>query len=395
MLLGGHHDDAIGGVETPREEGAESNPPRISQSPPTQTCPAGGVLCAGCGGRVSDRFVLLAAGGAWHGACLRCSVCREELGGQLTLYCKNSALYCREDYCRLFSVGRCARCAQPIPSSALVMRSGPLTFHPHCFTCQVCGVVLLPGDLYSLKGRSLYCQSHYHSNRPRPRRLRHRDRGRETETDGERDRDRGASAEGEEPESSPELGLAMTSESPAGGAGTRAKRIRTCFKSHQLRAMETYFAQKHNPDGRDWACLSQHTGLPKRVLQVWFQNARAKLRRSLSADDSQDSVTTETAAPSSLPSPSSPNSPLSTSTLTSTIDQSQLSLLTAPLQDPAPGSSSSCQSMVFLNSPPATADYATQNALGLSPPDFLSFELGESHSGGEGGDRDMGNGGYY
>ena len=40
------------------------------------------------------------------------------------------------------------------------------------------------------------------------------------------------------------------------------------------------FNQKHNPDAKDLKQLSIETGLSKRVLQVWFQNARAKHRRS-------------------------------------------------------------------------------------------------------------------
>ncbi|CDQ57399.1 unnamed protein product [Oncorhynchus mykiss] len=229
------------------------------------------LVCAGCEGRVCDRFVLLAAGRAWHEACLRCSQCQCELQTHLTLYCRDGSIYCQQDYCRLFSVGRCARCSQPIPSSAMVMRSGDLTFHPECFSCQECDVTLMPGNLYSQHGQSLYCQSHYHddSSAPPSHKLHLKQR----------------EGEGEESVSSPEPRL---DDGVTGGrARRRTKRIRTCFRSEQLRAMESYFALKHNPDGKDWSCLSHRTGLPKRVLQVWFQNARAKLRRSLSADESQ------------------------------------------------------------------------------------------------------------
>nr|CAD7198649.1 unnamed protein product [Timema douglasi] len=73
-----------------------------------------------------------------------------------------------------------------------------------------------------------------------------------------------------------------------GSNGQRTKRMRTSFKHHQLRTMKSYFAINHNPDAKDLKQLSQKTGLPKRVLQVrsisrvlqvWFQNARAKWRR--------------------------------------------------------------------------------------------------------------------
>lgn len=100
----------------------------------------------------------------------------------------------------MFGGGQCARCFQPIPASALVMRSGELTFHPHCFSCQVriihtvytygvtddvtvgnaaesphalqeCDVKLTPGNRYCMHGQNLYCQSHYHGNGTVPQSL--------------------------------------------------------------------------------------------------------------------------------------------------------------------------------------------------------------------------------
>ncbi|CAK9291700.1 unnamed protein product [Gordionus sp. m RMFG-2023] len=65
----------------------------------------------------------------------------------------------------------------------------------------------------------------------------------------------------------------------------RSKRLRTSFKHHQLKTMKTYFALNHNPDAKDLKQLSQKTGLSKRVLQVWFQNARAKYRRNMSKQE--------------------------------------------------------------------------------------------------------------
>lgn len=50
--------------------------------------------------------------------------------------------------------------------------------------------------------------------------------------------------------------------------------------------MKSYFALNHNPDAKDLKQLAQKTGLSKRVLQVWFQNARAKYRRNMLKSDS-------------------------------------------------------------------------------------------------------------
>lgn len=52
--------------------------------------------------------------------------------------------------------------------------------------------------------------------------------------------------------------------------------------------MKAYFAMNHNPDAKDLKQLSQKTGLSKRVLQVWFQNARAKYRRTVCKPQAQD-----------------------------------------------------------------------------------------------------------
>ncbi|KXJ84082.1 hypothetical protein RP20_CCG021903 [Aedes albopictus] len=65
----------------------------------------------------------------------------------------------------------------------------------------------------------------------------------------------------------------------------RTKRMRTSFKHHQLRTMKSYFAINQNPDAKDLKQLAQKTGLSKRVLQVWFQNARAKWRRNVMRQD--------------------------------------------------------------------------------------------------------------
>ncbi|KAM8841479.1 LIM/homeobox protein Awh-like isoform 2-T3 [Spinachia spinachia] len=273
------------------------------------------MTCAGCGEQVCDRFFLLAAGGVWHGACLRCSRCRCELQTQASLFWREGNIYCQQDYCRMFGGGQCARCFQPIPASALVMRSGELTFHPHCFSCQVVRSIS--------HGHNLYCQSHY--------------RGADGGVPGSRDPQPNAHlrealnpvyGEGEESVSSPEPRL--DDREACGRTHRRTKRIRTCFRSEQLRALESYFAQKHNPDGKDWNCLAHKTGLPKRVLQVWFQNARAKLRRSVTTLDSPSAapggVTVATESP-----PLSPPDQSRAFSSASTIDHLQLSLLTAPL----------------------------------------------------------------
>ncbi|XP_074468594.1 LIM/homeobox protein Awh-like [Sebastes fasciatus] len=360
-----------GPAGTEESTAADNTPTTVSIQEP--------MTCAGCGEQVCDRFFLLAAGSVWHGVCLRCSQCHCELQTQPSLYWRDGNIYCQQDYCRMFGGGQCARCFQPIPASALVMRSGELTFHPHCFSCQECDVTLIPGNLYCMQGQNLYCQSHYHDDggnvplshdlQPKP---------------NLKDAQNQVSGEGEESVSSPEPRL--DDRVSGGRTRRRTKRIRTCFRSEQLRALESYFAQKHNPDGKDWNCLAHKTGLPKRVLQVWFQNARAKLRRSLTADDSQvNSPSTPqrgvTMATGSPPPPScSPPDQSQPFSSTSTIDQLQLSLLTAPLSEP-PGSPAVSHSHQLQN-PAFFLDYDSQSAPGCVSSLEAYEDFGEAGGGG-------------
>lgn len=70
----------------------------------------------------------------------------------------------------------------------------------------------------------------------------------------------------------------------------KTKRARTSFKHHQLRIMKHHFQINQNPDSRELKILSQKTQLDKKVLQVWFQNARAKWRRTRAQEQSNPSA---------------------------------------------------------------------------------------------------------
>ncbi|XP_068603371.1 LIM/homeobox protein Awh-like [Brachionichthys hirsutus] len=359
-----------GGPEALEESAAVDNgPTAVSIQEP--------MICGDCGEQVCDRFFLLAAGRVWHSVCLRCSQCQCELQSHPSLYWRDGNIYCQQDYCRLFGGGHCARCCQPIPASALVMRSGELTFHPHCFYCQECDVKLIPGNLYCMQGPNLYCQSHYHDNGSVPLSCDLQPKAclkDALNTDQDQ-----VSDEGEESVSSPEPRLddRMT----GGGIRRRTKRIRTCFRSEQLRVLESYFGQKHNPDGKDWTCLTHRTGLPKRVLQVWFQNARAKLRRSLTTEDSRDNspfaVTLATGAPSSSCSLQDQSQPFPTST----IDQLELSLLTALPGDPQSSAVSLPHQPPQL--PSFFLDYDSQSAPGCVSSLECYEDFGEAGRGAE------------
>ncbi|XP_018327256.1 LIM/homeobox protein Lhx9-like [Agrilus planipennis] len=280
--------------------------------------PSGAVICAACRDRIHDRYYLLAVDRQWHAHCLKCSECKLPLDSEVTCFAREGNIYCKEDYYRLYGVTRCARCHAGITSNALVMRARDLVYHINCFYCTSCGIPLSKGDHFGMKAGLIYCRPHYElleyceprdlfrrsespgsgyfspvatqnqKGRPRKRKF-----GPELDpTCGELSvvpmRMTAAALEimhqSEMPSSIDPLSYDSSVSSPASSTGhqtQRTKRMRTSFKHHQLRTMKSYFAINQNPDAKDLKQLAQKTGLSKRVLQVWFQNARAKWRRNM------------------------------------------------------------------------------------------------------------------
>jgi hypothetical protein len=82
---------------------------------------------------------------------------------------------------------------------------------------------------------------------------------------------------------------------------SKRKRVRTSFKHQQLRTMRAHFQMNQNPDSKDLKELSERTGLQKRVLQVWFQNSRAKQRKNGgNCGNNNNFITTTTTTSSTL-----------------------------------------------------------------------------------------------
>ncbi|KAK3088041.1 hypothetical protein FSP39_013846 [Pinctada imbricata] len=262
-------------------------------------------FCAGCGVRILERHYLLAVDKQWHTHCLKCSECKIRLDSELTCFSRDGNIYCKEDYYRRFAVKRCSRCGLGITANELVMRAKDYVYHLQCFTCASCNKTLTTGDQFGMKENLVYCRHDYEilfqgeffpvmnpgipcgpgphipfyngvgtgvqKGRPRKRKnlsLDHHDVCPPGMGIGHGD--------------GPDRGGDMLRQDGYGSQPPpRQKRVRTSFKHHQLRTMKSYFALNHNPDAKDLKQLAQKTGLSKRVLQVWFQNARAKYRRNL------------------------------------------------------------------------------------------------------------------
>ncbi|XP_017880639.1 LIM homeobox transcription factor 1-beta-like isoform X3 [Ceratina calcarata] len=199
-------------------------------------------MCAGCGRTISDKYVMQVAGRNYHEECLSCAAC----GAPLTQSCfiRELKLYCRTDYERIFSV-KCARCMEKISCSDFVLRAPGLVFHVECFACCMCGQPLPPGAQYFLRQGQPICRRDYehelYLNSPQDDDL----------LDENRPRD-----------------------------GRRGpKRPRTILTSAQRRQFKASFEVSPKPCRKVREALAKDTGLSVRVVQVWFQNQRAKMKK--------------------------------------------------------------------------------------------------------------------
>lgn len=58
-------------------------------------------VCAGCRGKISERFLLFSMERYWHTRCLKCSCCQAQLGDiGSSCYSKGGMILCRSDYLR-------------------------------------------------------------------------------------------------------------------------------------------------------------------------------------------------------------------------------------------------------------------------------------------------------
>ncbi|XP_031712319.1 LIM domain kinase 2 [Anarrhichthys ocellatus] len=113
--------------------------------------------CAGCGGDIQDSFHMKVLQDTWHTACFQCSVCCDHLTNWY--YEKEGKLYCRKHYWEKFGE-LCHGCSLLMTGPTMV--AGEHKYHPECFLCLSCKVVIEDRDTYALVERSkLYCGKCY------------------------------------------------------------------------------------------------------------------------------------------------------------------------------------------------------------------------------------------
>ncbi|XP_054283653.1 LIM/homeobox protein Lhx3 isoform X2 [Macrosteles quadrilineatus] len=188
--------------------------------------------CGGCHELILDRFILKVLERTWHARCLKCSEC----GGQLTDKCfaRNGMVFCKEDF---FKFGtKCAGCELGIPPTQVVRRAQDFVYHLQCFACVMCSRQLNTGDeFYLMEDRKLVCKPDYEAAKTKD----------------------GSCLDGDQPN----------------------KRPRTTITAKQLETLKMAYNNSPKPARHVREQLSQDTGLDMRVVQVWFQNRRAKEKR--------------------------------------------------------------------------------------------------------------------
>ncbi|KAF3690986.1 LIM homeobox transcription factor 1-alpha LIM/homeobox protein 1.1 [Channa argus] len=217
-------------------------------------------VCAGCHRLITDRFLLRVTDGLWHEECVRCAACGDALRNSCFL--RDNKLYCKRDYTDLFAV-RCGGCAKAISPADLVMRAGAAVFHLRCFICSVCSCRLQTGDHCVLRDGQLLCaREDYHRCLTSP-----------TSSDTGKSDDE---EEEEEDESGRVVGRRIRSEDLE---SKRPKRPRTILTTQQRRTFKASFEVSSKPCRKVRETLAAETGLSVRVVQVWFQNQRAKMKK--------------------------------------------------------------------------------------------------------------------
>ncbi|KAL5104684.1 LIM/homeobox protein Lhx3 [Taenia crassiceps] len=187
-------------------------------------------ICSRCSEQVHEKTLLLVLDQYWHAKCLYCPDCGVSLVNKC--FYRDGEVYCRGDFFRRFGT-KCASCDEGIPPNEMVRKAHDNVYHLECFVCHVCARSLNTGDeFYLLADRRLMCKADFAMIKAQ------------------------------------EVELENVN-----------KRPRTTINAKQLEALKKAYAEGAKPSRHVREQLSAETGLDMRVVQVWFQNRRAKEKR--------------------------------------------------------------------------------------------------------------------
>ncbi|KAI1289147.1 LIM homeobox transcription factor 1-beta.1 [Halotydeus destructor] len=231
-------------------------------------CPEDKEVCTGCGRAIEDRYIMRVMDRSWHEGCLQCSVCRIIL--TTTCYSRDCKLYCKADYDKLFAT-KCSTCLEPIHANDLVMRSLDNVYHLNCFNCVACGRQLEKGEEYVPRAGRLFCRTDFEKEMALMQISSQTSESALIPTNAQNS-----------PVPSSNTSSVSVNNNPCSVRqdGRRGpKRPRTILTTAQRRAFKASFEISQKPCRKVRESLAKETGLSVRIVQVWFQNQRAKLKK--------------------------------------------------------------------------------------------------------------------
>ncbi|KAG7274177.1 hypothetical protein CRUP_017541 [Coryphaenoides rupestris] len=166
---------------------------------------------------------------------------------------------------RLFAT-KCSGCMEKIAPTEFVMRALECVYHLSCFCCCVCDRQLRKGDEFVLKEGQLLCKVDY-------------EREKDLLSSVSPDDSDSEKSDDEELDIKPEKGVGSQGKGDDSKDPRRPKRPRTILTTQQRRAFKASFEVSSKPCRKVRETLAAETGLSVRVVQVWFQNQRAKMKK--------------------------------------------------------------------------------------------------------------------
>ncbi|KAI6173767.1 hypothetical protein M3Y98_01117700 [Aphelenchoides besseyi] len=188
--------------------------------------------CVECELPIRDRYLYKVLDLCYHEACLRCADCQQPFS--TSCYSKQGRIYCREHFFSSRNFGpKCSRCHELVAEKDVVRKANGHVYHLECFKCVICERELSTGDqfyLIPIDGR-LVCRTDYENS-------------------------------------------AKEAEMDCGN-----KRPRTTISARSLEVLKQAYQASSKPARHVREQLAAETNLDMRVVQVWFQNRRAKEKR--------------------------------------------------------------------------------------------------------------------
>ena len=254
--------------------------------------------CGECQKVIVDKFVVRVGDMSLHEDCLKCAVCKDTLDG--SCFTKWGQFYCKADFYRMFGP-RCASCHLVFTQEDNVRTIGECQFHIQCFSCSKCQLSLDKGMKVGIDHLgNLLCEEDYlkHSDELMSSITKDQTKLEENDVDsgfeseisldniknlsGEVDKsfdDESKFLQSPDNEDNEDIDRDGDEDEKKEGKDGRRRGPRTTIKAKQLEVLKTCFDQNPKPTRLMREQLAKETGLPMRVIQVWFQNKRSKQKR--------------------------------------------------------------------------------------------------------------------